>query len=444
MKKVLLLSQLLLFLFIPIFANRYFLESKEDISHSIFNKVYEKVYPAVVNISTERTVRYAVSDPFFDFFFNNGGTPYREGKEKSIGSGFIISKDGYIVTNNHVIQKADKIYVRLSDGEKYSAKLIGTDPELDIAVIKIDANRDLPIVKFGDSDKIKVGDWTIAIGNPFGLERSLTVGVLSAKGRDVGGKFGGYLQTDTAINPGNSGGPLLDINGNVIGINTMIYAGGAQNIGFAIPINIAKKIIPSLIEKGNIERVWLGVSVRPLDDQYREYVGLNEDYGLVVLTVEANSPAENAGIKVGDVILKIDGMKVKHFEKFARYIAFSHPGRKVKLVIYRDGKYKKLTATLRVHRKGNSYYRSSQNKPILSLAGMKLKNRKGGVEIVAISPNSFAYGVLMQGDIILSLNKHKISSVNSFKKILKKLKKVRTLYFIILRDGRREMVVVSR
>ncbi len=422
-------------------AAPYFTESDTAAEHSKFNAVYNKVNPAVVNISTERIVKYRANDPFYDmfrdFFGDKSERPFRENKEKSIGSGFIISKEGYIVTNNHVVQRAESIIVKLSDGKSYEAEVVGTDAETDVAVIRIDAKEELFPVKLADSDKVEVGDWAIAIGNPYGLERTLTVGIISATGRDMGAtKYDNFLQTDAAINPGNSGGPLLNINGEVVGINTMILSGQAQNLGFAVPINMAKDVIIQLIEDGSVKRQYLGVTVQPLNEQIKEDLDLKLDKGLLVIEVTKDSPAEKAGIKVDDIITEIDGVKIESFEQFARAIAFSKNGSKVTLDVLRNGKKQIIVAKLD--------YQTEKAVSKASALGMTLKDGDEGVLVVSIERNSPVYGALQENDTIVSLNRNRIRNVEDFNEVMKKLEKKDRLYFTVIRDGRQRMIVVQR
>jgi Do/DeqQ family serine protease len=421
-------------------AEDYFRESNKSLEHSQFNKIFREVMPAVVNISTERVVKYRMNDPFFDFFRDFFGEqpnrPYREDKSTSIGSGFIISKEGYIVTNSHVVARADSIIVRLSDGEKYDADLVASDPETDVAVIKIKPNKDFPTVILGDSDKIDVGDWAIAIGNPFGLDRTLTVGVVSAKSREMGaGRFDNFIQTDAAINPGNSGGPLLNINGEVVGINTMILGGQAQNLGFAIPINMAKNIIIQLIENKSVQRQQLGVTVQEINEQVKKDLDLDLDYGLLVVKVEEKSPAFKAGIKVNDIITHLNGEKVETFNMFARVIAFAKPGEEVTLRLLRDGKKRDVRAKLEAQKIVDAKETSH--------LGMTLANTDEGVKIVEIERTSPVYRALSVDDIIVAVNRQPVKSVKDFEKLMDSFKERSRIYFTIIRDGQTQTIIIT-
>src|SRR5664280_1824190 len=303
-----------------------------------FADLAEHVKPVVVNISTTKTFknrkgfgmpfgRSPFGDDFFDRFF--GDIPQREFKQRSLGSGFIISNDGYIFTNNHVVEQADKILVKVSDGKEYEAKIIGTDAKTDIALIKIKPSNSLPVVEIGDSDKVRVGEWVIAIGNPFGLEQTLTAGIISAKGRVIGaGPYDNFIQTDASINPGNSGGPLFSMDGRVIGINTAIVAQG-QGIGFAIPINMANTILADLKTKGKVTRGWLGVSIQDIGEDMARNMNYKSRSGAIVSDVIAGDPADRAGIKVYDIVIEINGKVIKDTHELLLMAAALHVGEKM-------------------------------------------------------------------------------------------------------------------
>ena len=303
-----------------------------------FTAVSKKVTPCVVNISTvsHKKIVRPMPDmpPFFEEFF--GGPQTR--RNKSLGSGFIISRDGFIVTNEHVVRDAESIMVKLSNDKVYEARVVGGDPKTDIAVIKITAS-DLPVAVLGDSDRLEAGNWAIAIGNPFGLERSMTVGIISATGRSNVGieTIENFIQTDASINPGNSGGPLLNIHGEVIGINTAIVAAG-QGIGFAIPANMARPIISQLIEKGKVNRGWLGITIQPLNEQTARSLGLAKPQGAVVAELYAGGPAEKGGLRAGDIILSFNGQDVKNPAQLQQLVASTGIGVTVRISIFRSGK----------------------------------------------------------------------------------------------------------
>ncbi len=312
-----------------------------------FAPLIKKEGPAVVNISTRQVVRVQHPSPFGDprmdeFFYRFfGDAPQREQVRQSLGSGFIISADGYILTNNHVVDKARDIKVSLSDGRVLEAKLIGKSMEIDIALVKVEA-RDLPVVQLGDSDSLEVGDWVVAIGNPFGLSHTVTAGIVSAKGRVIGvGPYDDLIQTDAAINPGNSGGPLFNIKGEVVGINTVILASG-QNLGFAVPISMVKDVLPSIREKGRPDMGWLGVSTQILTHDLAAALGLSEPIGALVTSVIKGGPADKADLKRGDVIVELDGKKVLDPSELPRMVAFGHIGKTVVLKVFRQSAFLKI------------------------------------------------------------------------------------------------------
>ncbi|MCG6536308.1 MAG: Do family serine endopeptidase, partial [Syntrophales bacterium LBB04] len=329
-----------------------------------FADLAEKVKPVVVNISTTKTVRqqggnmlrppsggqdrsqrFFGGDDFFERFFGN--MPQREYKQKSLGSGFIISQDGYIFTNNHVVEQADKILVKLAGGEKeFEAKVIGKDAQTDIALIKIEPDKSLPIAEIGNSDKLRIGDWVIAIGNPFGLEQTVTAGIVSAKGRSIGaGPYDNFIQTDASINPGNSGGPLFSMDGQVIGINTAIVAQG-QGIGFAIPINMANRMLPELKTKGEVSRGWLGVSIQDVTEDIAKNLNIKETMGALIAEVFEGDPADKAGLKAGDIIIEVNGKPIHNSHELLMTIAEYHKGDKLDIKVQREGQIKTYQATI--------------------------------------------------------------------------------------------------
>ncbi len=326
-----------------------------------FSSLAESLSPAVVNIRTEKMINgggrvyrhfspspQRKGDPgqeFFGRFFGNG--PQGEFRQKSLGSGFIIDKQGYIVTNNHVIDQAAKIKVILKSGEEFDAQVIGRDPNTDLALIRIKSGKDLPVVNLGSSEDMKVGQWIIAIGSPFGLEHTVTSGIVSAKGRVIGsGPYDDFIQTDASINPGNSGGPMINMNGEVVGINTAIIAGG-QGIGFAIPMDMAKGIIDQLKNNGSVTRGWLGVGIRDLSDEIAEYYGVKDKEGTLVIEVYPGDPAEKAGIRPQDIIIEVDGEKVASSRDLTGVIAGANIGKTVNVKVLRDGKEETFKVKIR-------------------------------------------------------------------------------------------------
>ncbi len=312
-----------------------------------FVRVAELVTPAVVNISTvtsgkgrtpSELFRPFGNEPFFRDFFDRffEGMPRRR-QQTSLGSGLIIDKSGLILTNNHVVKDADEITVKFANKQEAKGKVVGTDPKTDLAVIRVSTKEELPVVALGNSDTLHVGEWAIAIGNPFGLDHTLTVGVISATGRSEVGiaAYENFIQTDASINPGNSGGPLLNIRGEVIGINTAIVASG-QGIGFAIPVNMARKVMDDLVKKGKVTRGWLGIGIQPLTPELAKSFGVGADEGILVNQVMPKSPAEAAGLKTGDLILSVDGKAVKDPRGLQRIIAETDIGKSIEITILRE------------------------------------------------------------------------------------------------------------
>src|SRR5512139_1930782 len=315
-----------------------------------FSELAEKVRPGVVNIQVVKTIKnigfgqfprnpFGGHNPFEDFFGPfSGGNPPRGFEQKGVGSGVVISREGYILTNNHVVDEADQIKVKLADGKEYDARVVGRDSKTDLALIKIEGGSNLQPLKLGNSDELKVGRWVVAVGSPFGLEQTVTAGIVSAKGRVIGsGPYDNFIQTDASINPGNSGGPLINMKGEVVGINTAIIASG-QGIGFAIPINMAKEIAPQLREKGHVTRGWLGVSIQEVTPELAKSFGLNEKKGALVAQVFSNSPAEKAGIEQGDVIVEFDGKEVADSKDLPRIVSATPVGKTVTIKLSRNGK----------------------------------------------------------------------------------------------------------
>ncbi|MDD9876164.1 MAG: DegQ family serine endoprotease [Magnetovibrio sp.] len=319
-----------------------------------FADLAEKLLPSVVNISTTQTVEAGTGtgpqfpqlppgspfEEFFKEFFDRNQPQQRSRRATSLGSGFIISKDGYVVTNNHVIAEADEITVILQDDTRLPAELVGRDPKTDIAVLKVKPEKDLPTLGFGNSDVARVGDWVVAIGNPFGLGGTVTAGIISARGRDINaGPYDDFIQTDASINKGNSGGPMFNMDGKVIGINTAIFSttGGSVGIGFAIPASTAQPVIEQLIKNGAVKRGWLGVHIQGVTEEIAETLGLKKAQGALVASVIKGSPAEKAKIKAGDVILSFDGKQVDEMRALPRIVAETPVGRAAKVEVWRDG-----------------------------------------------------------------------------------------------------------
>ena len=438
-----------------------------------FVQVAKMVKPAVVMITTEKIITYRYWNPFgddfFDQFFEDFGFPRPrqqqpktfKKKQEGLGSGFIVDEDGYILTNNHVIEGVDKILVKLMDDEKkYEAKVIGTDPKTDLALIKINATRKLPTVILGDSDTIEIGEWAIAIGNPMGLEETITVGVISAKGRSVLGTspYEDFIQTDAAINPGNSGGPLVNIRGEVIGINTAIIAPYvAQNIGFAIPINIAKKVFKELKTTGKVTRGFLGVYLQPLNEELANSFGLKDTKGALVSDVMPDTPAEKAGLKPGDVILEFNGTPVSDVRELQKKVADAKVGENATLTIWRDKK--KTTVQIKIAERPaeesiakkepeftEKYWRGLKVSDITD----EMRKRFGieqsikGVVVVEVEPGSKADECeITVGTVIRKINDVNISSVEEFKSVISKIDKKSPVTLWVRQEGNNRFCVLK-
>ena len=429
--------------------------SETQLQDNPVKKIAKELSPAVVNIDVESMVTQSFggmggleNDPFFRRFFGEEFNRFsRSVPMKGRGSGFIVSKEGQILTNNHVIDGADKITVTLSSGKTYEAKTIGKDPTYDLAIIKIDVEEDLPIIEMGDSDALEVGDWVVAIGNPLGLEHTVTVGVISAKNRNIHAQnvnFDGFLQTDAAINPGNSGGPLIGFNGKVIGINTAIVP-YAQGLGFAIPVNMAKQIMNDLVEFGSVKRGYLGVSVQNLNKEFIEAFELESEEGVVIGDVLIGEAAEKAGIKRGDVITHVNGEKVKNASSFVSMIRTFSPNTKVKLDIIREKSPLNIEVELgEMPRVGMVL--EGKGPEILGKLGItvtqvnkdlqkqyRIESDKGLV-ITKIAQGSDAQQVgLAEGDVIFDVNNFRVNSIEDLNKAVANKN---SLVLLIWRDGK--------
>jgi serine protease Do len=418
-----------------------------------FVELAKKLKPSVVNISTAKTIAPQKQlqsprspfgqDPFDDFFNRFFDVPQHSYKQRSLGSGFIISNSGFILTNNHVVAGADEIKVKLSDGREFKAEVKGTDEKLDLAVLKIDVKGGLPVAELGDSDSIQVGEWVMAIGNPFGLNQTVTAGIVSAMGRVIGsGPYDDYIQTDASINPGNSGGPLFNADGKVIGINTAIVAGG-QGIGFAIPINMATAVLPQLEEKGKVTRGWLGVAIQPVTPELAKSFGVEGENGALVADVTKDSPADKAGLKSGDIIMEFDGKQIHEMNSLPRYVAATPVGKRVKLKLLRNGKPEEATVTIERLKDGEEGVQTGATEDRLGLtvrdltgelaAQMGIKDTKG-VVVVAVKPGGVAEEAgIAGGDVIKEINSVKINKVNDYTKTVSTHKKGTSIRLLLRR-----------
>jgi serine protease Do len=439
-----------------------------------FVPLAEKLEPVVVNISTTQGAPkspargqpspspdpfggqdpFGGNDPFSDFwrrFFGDqfgapGGPP--AAPRRGLGSGFIIDQKGLVLTNNHVVENADKITVKLSDEREFDAKVVGRDPKTDLAVIQInDGKGKFPAAPLGDSSRLQVGEWVVAMGSPFGLDNTLTAGVVSAKGRQIGaGPYDNFIQTDASINPGNSGGPLVNLRGEVIGINTAIFSrtGGNLGIGFAIPINSAKEILPELINKGKVTRGWLGVSIQRITPEIAQALGLEKNQGALVSSVVEGSPAAQAGVQAGDVIVDFAGERIDDSSKLPAIVARTEVGKNVNMTVLRDKKRMPLSVKI-AELKEEEVVASAPQSGNLGMTVQNMTpelaktlglNRAEGVVITSVEPQSTAAEAgLQRGDVILEVDRKKISNAAELRKTLDGAKPGANLLFLIQRGG---------
>ncbi|MBN2467003.1 MAG: DegQ family serine endoprotease [Deltaproteobacteria bacterium] len=446
-------------------VNRCYAQDSDTNDRPSFVALSKELKPAVVNIRTVKTVKemerrvpYNFGPPgsspwdeFFERFF--GGMPEREHKERSLGSGFIISNDGYILTNNHVVEDADKIKVILSNERELEGTVVGKDPKTDIALVKVQSDDSLPAVKLGSSDALEVGEWVMAIGNPFGLEHTVTVGVVSALGRVIGaGPYDDFIQTDASINPGNSGGPLVNTRGEVIGINTAIVAQG-QGIGFAIPIDMAREILPQLKDKGRVVRGWLGVMVQKVTPELGESFGLKEGKGALVGKVEEDSPADKAGIKKGDIIIKFNGKDIVEMNELPRLVAATPIGEEVKALIFREGKEKSVSVVVgeMPEEKVVGFEKDKEESLGMAVQDLtpELANRLGlydeeGVIVRSVDPDGAAGEAgVRRGDIIVEINRKPIKNVREYVEAINGVTAGENILFFVKRGTDTLYVVVK-
>jgi len=387
-------------------------------------------------------------DPFKDFFERFFGDQIpRDFRQQSLGSGFVIDKDGFILTNNHVVENTEEIKVKLADKREYDAKIVGRDTKTDLALIRIESDHPLVPLALGDSDKLYVGDWVIAIGNPFGLEATVTAGIVSAKYRDIGaGSYDNFIQTDASINPGNSGGPLLNTAGEVVGINTAILSrsGGSVGIGFAIPINMAKDLLPQL-KKGKVVRGWLGVMIQKITPDLKEKLGLKDEKGALVADVTAGGPAEEAGIKRGDVIVSFDGEEIKEMHDLPYIVASTPVGEKVTVEIIRKGKKKSLQVKTGELKEEDESPVVSEASPSLGLMVKEVTpelarnfglSETSGLVVVQVESNSPAGEAGMRpGDIILEVDQVSMKDLEQFNRKIETYEAGDTILFLLNRSG---------
>lgn len=425
-----------------------------------FADLAQAASPAVVNISTTKRVkggsrvfnffkgprdRRNPADDFFERFFGGDIPQPREYKQKSLGSGFIIDGEGHILTNNHVVEDADEIKVLLTNHKEFEAKVIGRDAKTDLALIKIKSWKGFQLIKLGNSDELRVGDWVVAIGNPFGLDHTVTAGIVSAKGRVIGaGPYDNFIQTDASINPGNSGGPLINLKGEVVGINTAIMAQG-QGIGFAIPINTAKELIAQLKDKGKVTRGWLGVMIQKVTPDLAKAFDLKEESGALVGDVNPGGPAEKAGIKAGDIIIEFEGKTIKEINDLPRLVAAVPVGKVVEVKILREGKPQLFKVQVQELDDKQMASGRSQTKEELGIVAQEFTPEMArqarmeyepGILIVQVREGSPAEEAgIQEGDLIKEVNRKPVKDIKSYQNLISRIKKGGNALFRIKRNG---------
>jgi len=429
-------------------------------------EVAAAVKPAIVNISIVKTEKVSSSDmdpflndPFFKKFFGDRRgyqEKPREHKSMSLGSGVIVSEDGYILTNNHVIKNADAIKVLLSDKREFKGRVIGSDPKTDLSVIKIDADN-LTTIEMGNSDRLKVGELVLAVGSPYGLNQTITMGIVSAVGRaNVGiADYEDFIQTDAAINPGNSGGALVNVQGQIVGINTAIFSttGGYQGIGFAIPSNMAKAVMESLINKGKVTRGWFGVSIQSITPELAAQFGLENDYGTLVADVIVGSPAEEAGLMRGDVIIKFNGKPADEPYNLRNIVAATLPNEEVVLEIIRNGEPMTINVIIGelpddIRKVKTEFKNALRGINVQNLTPdinrqLDLPDRIRGVVVTEIEGGSPAETALLPGDVILEITRKAVSSVSDYEEIVSKIKPDQDILLLVFRRGATSFITIN-
>jgi serine protease Do len=430
--------------------------SSPPVIPSSFADLADKLSPTVVNVKVTKVEKVAFQGPqipegpfgdFFERFFEEMPRMPENHRTQGAGSGVIISKDGYILTNNHVVEGAKEVTVTLADEKEYKARVVGTDAKTDLAVLKIEVNRPLPSAAMGDSEQLKVGDWVVAIGNPFGLSHTVTSGIVSAKGRVIGaGPYDDFIQTDASINPGNSGGPLFNMNGEVVGINTAIIPYG-QGIGFAIPVNTAKPLIPQLVSKGEVTRGYLGVNIQSITPDLAKALKVEDREGALVADVISGSPAEKGGIERGDIIIAYDGKPVKDSHDLPAMVAATPVDEHVTVTVLRDGKKQDLA--IKVGKLPSEEAKLEKSvQPAKGKWGLQLHELSPqiahqlgikadqGVAVVGVEPGSPADEAgIQQGDVIVEVDRHSVNSVNDVKEKIDRSEDKDHLLLLVQRDN---------
>jgi serine protease Do len=444
--------------------------ARGDVPES-FAELADKVGHVAVNISSTKVVkpmrrffqfpgrefRDFFGDEFFKHFF--GEIPQEQMKQRSLGSGVVVSEDGYILTNNHVVAEAEEIVVTFTEEKQYEAKIIGRDPKTDIALIKIEVDKPIPAAKLGDSDALRIGDWVVAIGNPFGLGSTVTAGIVSAKGRIIGaGPYDDFIQTDASINPGNSGGPLFNLDAEVVGINTAIFTqtGGNIGIGFAIPINMAKSVMTQLKEKGKVTRGWLGVTIQNVTPEIQEKFDLKTTEGALIAEVAKDSPAEKGGLQRGDVIIRFDGKKVKEMSALPPMVAQTPVDKEVEIVVIRKGRERRLMVVIAELKEEAAVaappspeieeafgFSVQELTPELAEA-LSLKGEKG-VVVSSIRRGSPAEEAgLQRGDLVQEIENETIEDMDDYSRIMEKSASKKQILMVVRHRGHTRYVVLKR
>ncbi len=456
-----------------IFISLAFVQTVQAAELPNFTELVEQVGPAVVNISTTQKVSahgnlppgmempdFPEGSPWSDLFkkfFGDKGAPSEDFNTQSLGSGFIIDASGYVITNNHVIRDAEEVIVRLNDRREFKAKIIGSDPRSDVALLKVEASN-LPTVKLADPDNLKVGEWVMAIGSPFGFDHSVSVGVVSAIGRNLPSEnYVPFIQTDVAINPGNSGGPLFNLDGEVVGINSQIYSrtGGFMGLSFAIPMKVAIEVVDQLKEKGRVSRGWLGILIQDVNRELAESFGMKKPKGAVVLRILEDSPASKAGFKVGDVVVDFNGVNIERSSDLPIAVGSTKTGSKVKVKVIREGKTKTLKVVIEELPSEEELAVTKPNEPAklnrigATVSDLAKEQRdalnipKGGVYVQNIGKGPARESGIKKGDVILKLNSIDIKDAKHFRSIVKKLPTDKSLPILIQRGASPIFLVIK-
>src|SRR5215510_1778055 len=432
-----------------------------------FSELAETVRPGVVNIQVVKKIKnvafgsgdfpgnpFGENSPFGDFFgpFSKGN-PSPRPEQRGVGSGFVLSREGYIVTNDHVVEDADQIKVKLANGKEYDGKVVGQDPKTDLALVKIDGSAELHPLTLGNSDELKVGSWVVAIGSPFGLEQTVTAGIVSAKGRVIGsGPYDNFIQTDASINPGNSGGPLINTKGEVVGINTAIIAEG-KGIGFAIPINMAKDIAPQLQDKGHVTRGWLGVSIQEMTSELTKSFGLKDNKGALVSQVVPGSPAEKAGIEQGDVIVEFDGKEVTESKDLPRIVASTPVEKSVKVKLWRSGKALHRQVKINEMEENVAITKTASHNKTVGISVQNLTpeiarrlrlKTEAGVLVTRVEGGSPAANAGIQtGDIIREVNRKPVKDADDLVQMIEQAKDQSNILLLVQRGQNNMFAAVT-